>query len=59
MTVDQKAYTIIFIWSVLFFVAGFIVGGHNTNQGFEREIIELRIELTQLEIKKLKGVSNE
>ena len=59
MSSDTKAWYALTAWSVLLFVIGFAIGfaigDKSSSQSLEREIIELSIELTELEIQKLKG----
>jgi len=50
-----KVWLALTAWSVLIFVIGFAIGDKQANQSLEKEIVELSIELTKLEIKKLKG----
>lgn len=51
----MKIWLALTAWSVLIFVIGFAIGDKSANQSAKKEIIELNIELTKLEIKKLKG----
>ena len=43
------------LWTSLILLIGFAIGDKSANQSAEKEIIELSIELTKLEIKKLRG----
>ena len=54
----KKVWLVLFGWSFLVFLIGLAIGDETANRSLEKEIIELSIELTKLEIQKLKGVNN-
>lgn len=45
-------------WMALTFFIGIVVGLEESKGSLQKEIVELSIELTKLEIKRLKGLSN-
>lgn len=55
---DLELGFMIVLTFVLGLLVGFSFGGESESAEREKEIIELSIELTTLEIKKLKGVCN-
>ena len=55
---QQRSISILIIACVMFFCFGFYLGIFSGNNIKQKEIIELSIELTKLEIQKLKGVDN-
>lgn len=56
MSKANKVWGVLILWSVIIFVIGFAIGDKSANQSIKKEMLELSIELTNLEIKKLKGV---
>ncbi len=58
MNDTKKSYLILVFISLSMFVFGFISGSEAYEQSDRKQITLLSIELTKLEIKKLKGVSN-
>ena len=53
----KKVWLALFAWTFLVLFIGLAIGEKTVNASREKEIIELSIELTKLEIQKLKGVS--
>ena len=58
MTDMNKAWLALVFWSCLIFIIGFAIGDKSAEQSLQKQVTELSIELTTLEIKKLKGVCN-
>lgn len=58
MTDMNKAWLALIFWTILIFVIGFAIGDKTHERSLQKEITLLSIELTKLEIKKLKGLSN-
>ena len=54
----NKAWLALTAWSVLIFVIGFAIGDKSASQSLEKEVVRLTIELTELEIKKLKELND-
>lgn len=54
----QKSWVILIMFCSITSLCGFVVGQGSTNRSSQKEITLLSIELTKLEIKKLKGVCN-
>jgi len=58
MSYEKKFWLALVSWSLLIFIIGVAIGDKSANQTLQKEITLLSIELTKLEIKKLKGLSN-
>ena len=54
----NKAWLALIFWTILIFVIGVAIGDKSHEASLQEEITLLSIELTKLEIKKLKGVCN-
>ena len=54
-----KVWAALLFWSFLMFFIGFAIGDLSREQRAQKEIVILKIELTKLEIKKLKGLCND